>query len=172
MPIPNHRDVVERWRAVFDALAGDERAYQIVNAVAYELANEGCGVYAKPNGPHGVSQDVVIFKPNAETFDILGDAEGEARPQWSRTAPTGFGDLSRWRAAVRPDVPGTPPEEPPGPDPQPTPCDLQPVLEALVALTEKLATLEREVVASRTLTGTLSFYGDRPFTATLSGPQG
>lgn len=115
--IPNHLDVVQRWRAHFNSLSGEERAYQVVNAVAYELRGEGCGVYKKPGGPHGVSSDVIIYKPNAETFDILRDAEGVAAPQWGRTQPSGFGDLSRWQAAV-------PPEEQP-PDPPPPTDDLE-----------------------------------------------
>lgn len=123
MPIPNHLDVVKRWRAVYGFLSGTERAFQVCNGVAWELRAEGCGLYAKPSGPHGVSQDVLIFKPGAETFDVLRDAEGAATPQWSRTTPSGFGDLTRWRAATEPVLPGPQPPDPPDPpNPEPPPA--------------------------------------------------
>lgn len=115
--IPNHVDVVKKWRAVYKDLAGPERAGRIVNAVAWDLRGEGAGTFFKDAGDNWNhrSMDVIIYKPGGETFDILGDAEGNANPGWARTKPTGFGAISKWRAAVEPEL--GPPEPPPPPPP-------------------------------------------------------
>jgi hypothetical protein len=101
--IPNHIDVVKAARARYAALAGPERAHRIVNAVAWELRDEGAGLFLKTGGTRFADRsiDVIIFK-SGETFDVLKDAEGKAEPAWSRTRPTGMGDPGKWRAAVDP----------------------------------------------------------------------
>ena len=101
--IPNHLDVVKAARARYQTLAGPERAHRIVNAVAWELRDEGAGLFLKTGGTRFAdrSLDVIIFK-GGETFDVLRDAEGKAEPAWSRTKPTGMGDPKKWRAAVDP----------------------------------------------------------------------
>jgi hypothetical protein len=101
--IPNHIDVVKAARARYAALAGPERAHRIVNAVAWELREEGAGLFLKTGGTRFADRsiDVIIFK-SGETFDVLKDAEGKAEPAWSRTRPTGMGDPGKWRAAVDP----------------------------------------------------------------------
>jgi hypothetical protein len=101
--IPNHIDVVKAARARYAALAGPERAHRIVNAVAWELRDEGAGLFLKTGGTRFADRsiDVIIFK-GGETFDVLKDAEGKAEPSWSRTRPTGMGDPGKWRAAVDP----------------------------------------------------------------------
>ena len=101
--IPNHIDVVKAARARYEALQGPERAHRIVNAVAWELREEGAGLFLKTGGARFAdrSLDVIIFK-SGETFDVLKDAEGKAEPAWSRTRPTGMGDPHKWRAPVDP----------------------------------------------------------------------
>lgn len=102
--IPNHLDVVKAARVKYNSLSGAERAGNIVNQVAWDLRGEGAGTFYKNSGDNynDRSLDVIIYKPNGETFDILGDAEGAANPQWGRTQPTGFGDVAKWRAATDP----------------------------------------------------------------------
>jgi hypothetical protein len=106
--IPNHLDVVKAARSRYEALAGPERAHRIVNAVAWELRDEGAGLFLKTAGTRfeDRSLDVIIFK-GGETFDVLVDAEGKAEPAWARTKPTGMGDPQKWRPAIDPGpVPG------------------------------------------------------------------
>lgn len=102
--IPNHLDVVKAARARFAALSGPERAHRIVNAVAWELREDGAGLLFKSAGTRFADRalDIIIFK-DGPTFDVLGDAEGKAEPAWARTQPTGMGDPARWRAPVDPD---------------------------------------------------------------------
>ena len=101
--IPNHLDVVKAARARYDSLTGPERAHRIVNAVAWELRDEGAGLFLKTGGARFADRsiDVIIFK-GGETFDVLRDAEGKAEPAWGRTKPTGMGDNKKWRAPVDP----------------------------------------------------------------------
>jgi hypothetical protein len=104
MPIPNHLNVVKAARARYANKSGPERAHLVVNAVAWQLRDEGAGLFFKPGGTQFKqrSLDVIIFK-EGQTFDILRDAEGKAEPTWSRTEPTGMGDPEKWRAPVDPD---------------------------------------------------------------------
>lgn len=127
--IPNHLDVVQRARVKYASLSGVERAGKIVNQVAWDLKAEGAGAYAKTSGTNyqGRSVDIIIYKPGGETFDILGDAEGNADPQWGRTTPTGLGDVNLWRAATDPG--GV--IEPPPPPPPPTGTTLDDVMDML-----------------------------------------
>jgi hypothetical protein len=124
-------EVVKRARAKYDHLEGEERAYHIVNQVAWDLKADGAslpqagqaGTFYKPSGANynERSIDVIIYKPGGETYDILADAEGVAKPQWTRTKPSGFGDVSKWRAAVPPLVVGPEPVPEPEPEPEPEP---------------------------------------------------
>lgn len=122
MPIPDHKSVVVAARAKYAHLSGPERAYHIVNQVAWDLRAEGAGSYFKNSGthfsgPYGPrSIDILIYKNRpgdpagkGATFDILGDAEDKAVPQWVRTTPTGYGDVGVWRAPVTPEEAPTPP---------------------------------------------------------------
>jgi hypothetical protein len=113
--IPNHLEVVKAARTRFAHLSGPERAHHIVNAVAWELRDEGAGLFFKSAGTRFAdrSLDIIIFK-DGPTFDVLRDAEGKAEPAWARTQPTGMGDTNRWRAPVDPG-----PIEPTGPGPDP-----------------------------------------------------
>jgi hypothetical protein len=101
--IPNHIDIVKAARARYEELQGPERAHRIVNAVAWELRDEGAGLFLKTGGTRFAdrSLDIIIFQ-TGETFDVLKDAEGKAEPAWSRTRPTGMGDPQKWRAPVDP----------------------------------------------------------------------
>jgi len=119
MSIPNHLDVVQAARNKFADLSGPQRANAIVNEVAYQLRAEGAGTFYKPSGSNynERSLDIIIFKPDGETFDVLGNAEGDARPQWSRSEPTGFGDVTNWREGVPVQVVEPPPPPPPPPPP-------------------------------------------------------
>ena len=62
--IPNHIDVVKAARARYAALAGPERAHRIVNAVAWELRDEGAGLFLKTGGTRFADRsiDVIIFR--------------------------------------------------------------------------------------------------------------
>lgn len=103
--IANQIDVVIAARATYDALGpGVERAGRITNQVAWDLRNQGVGVVRKTSGTNwmGWSIDVIMVSPGGATYDILRDAEGDAEPQWSRTSPTGFGDIDDWQAPVDP----------------------------------------------------------------------
>jgi hypothetical protein len=78
--------------------------------------------------------DVIIYQHRdgdpagkGATFDILGDAEGDADPQWGRTKPSGYGDVDKWR---RPVDPGGVVDTPPPPPARPSP-DKDEVLETL-----------------------------------------
>ena len=113
--IPNHIDVVKAARARYATLSGPERAHRIVNAVAWNLRDEGAGLFLKTGGTQFKqrSLDIIMFK-EGQTFDVLRDAEGDAEPTWSRTKPSGKGDPDNWRAAVDPAVlDGTPAPKPP-----------------------------------------------------------
>jgi hypothetical protein len=141
--IPNHLDVVKAARARYEALAGPERAHRIVNAVAWELRDEGAGLFLKTGGTRFAdrSLDVIIFK-GGETFDVLRDAEGKAEPAWSRTKPTGMGNPEKWRAAVDPGPVsgGTSGEPSNGPSDQPldVAAEIKAIRAALDALIARL----------------------------------
>jgi hypothetical protein len=133
--IPNHLDVVREARERYADESGPERAGLICNYVAWKLREEGAGTFYKPSGGNWNqrSMDAIIFKPNGETFDILGDAEGDANPQWVRTKPSGFGDPAKWRAATDPDGLTAPPPPPPPSDDS--------VKETLIAIRDRLDAL-------------------------------
>lgn len=103
--IPNHLSVVTAARSKYSSFTKEKRAFCIVSQVAFDLKAEGAGTFFKNSGTsyNERSIDVIIYKPNKETFDILGDAEGSATPQWRRTEPTGFGDIKLWREPQNPD---------------------------------------------------------------------
>jgi hypothetical protein len=127
-PIPDHKDVVTRARAKYSQVRpSPERGYRITNQVAWDLRGEGAGMFYKSSGNqfNQRSIDVVIYKTRegdpsgkGQTFDVLGDAEGDARPQWARTTPTGYGDTKNWRPAIDPgDAPAPIPPDPTPPPP-------------------------------------------------------
>lgn len=165
--IPNHKDVVERARAKYASYSGPQRAYLICNQVAWDLRGEGAGHLFKDSGSeyNDRSLDIIIYKPNGETFDILGDAEGQARPQWSRTQPTGFGNPIDWRAAVDP-ASIVQPGPGPGPEPEPPPtgvckfqsepCKFTPdvvLAQRLEEVLQRLERIEELVRQERTING-------------------
>jgi hypothetical protein len=139
--IPNHLDIVKTARARYDALEGPERAHRIVNAVAWELRDEGAGLFLKTGGTRFAdrSLDVIIFK-GGETFDVLKDAEGKAEPAWSRTRPTGMGDPRKWRAPVDPGPvsDGTPAAVTPSNGPMDIAAEIKAIRSALDALIARL----------------------------------
>lgn len=99
--LPNQLAVVEAARVTYDAYTGIERAGRITNHVAWELRNQGVGLVFKNFGNQyrDRSIDVIMVSPGGDAYDILGDAEGDANPQWSNIAPI---DIDRWRAPVDP----------------------------------------------------------------------
>jgi hypothetical protein len=124
------------------------------------------GLLYKPSGNNYAERsiDVVIIAPGGETFDVLGDAEGDARPQWAPTEPTGRGDIAKWRAPVDPALLEPPPPvvppvtHPPTvpTEPEPPPVVVPPtvpapdnaailanVLSALAKLTDRVQALEK-----------------------------
>ena len=146
-PIPNHLNVVKAQRLKYAGLSGNERAGTIVNGTAWELRDEGAGTFFKDSGTNfeDRSIDVLIYKHRdgdpagkGATFDILGDAEGKANPQWSRTSPSGYGEADKWRAATDPGNTPVPPEPVP-PDPDNIKARLQDVQRQLTAAQEDLA---------------------------------
>ncbi len=160
-PIPNHKSTVEAARRRYQTLpAGPERAYRIVNAVAWELRAEGAGMFYKKSGTNYKERsiDIVMYR-DGHTFDVLGDAEGAARPQWSATSPTGRGDPKNWRAPTAPDSP-EPPAPPPAPLPTtPPPTDPSTQLTALQsafsALAARVTALDAALTASADRIATL-----------------
>ena len=124
MSIPNHLDVVKRARAVYNDRSGTDRAHAICAFVTWELRVQPEGSWGRFLKGDGVtlSADVIGLRVTnqtwVDTYDILGDSEGAAVPQWGPTTPTGRGDLTRWRAAVPPPDPSP---QPPTPEPEPPP---------------------------------------------------
>lgn len=103
--VPNRRPVVAAALARYAGLAGTLRAYCAVQAVAWELRQDGAGTYAKPGGTNvaGRALDIVQFMPKGQTVDVIRDADG-AHPAatWAPTTPSGYGPVARWRAPVDP----------------------------------------------------------------------
>jgi hypothetical protein len=163
--IPDLEYLVKVAREKYDALSGPERAYRVINQVCWDAKLQlglDAGLFYKPRGAHFAqrSLDVVIFRPNGETFDALKDAEGKAEATWGRTKPTGIGDVTKWRAPVNPVLLNLPPAEdgpvvvipdPPvvaKPDTPDVPAPdnaqiLSDVLSALAKLTDRLKALEQ-----------------------------
>jgi hypothetical protein len=121
-PVPeeNHLAEVKVARNEFAGYpASVERGGRITNRAAI-LINESLGIVeygllAKTSGTNwnGYSIDC-LMKRTGETWDVLGDAEGAAVPQWARTTPSGMSDPAKWRApVVDTGGPLPPPEEPP-----------------------------------------------------------
>ena len=103
--IPNHLETVKAARVTYTRLSGRNRAYCIVNKTAWDLRAEGVGTFYKigENSFADRSSDVIIYK-STDTFDILGDAEGQAVPQWGSTEPSGHGPIANWRAPIDPNT--------------------------------------------------------------------
>ena len=150
MTIPSHLDVVKRARALYNDRSGTDRAHAICAYVAWELRNEpegAWGRYVKADGAT-LSADVIACLVPAEplvyTYDILGDSEGAATPQWAPTTPTGRGERSRWRAPVVPPSPTPQPE----PEPEPPPAGDY-VTRSEFALYQRAVTQRFEALESR-----------------------
>ena len=117
--IPNHKATVAKWREYYaDLPPGNERAWKIANATAYDHRSEGAGILSKPSGNNwkGYAIDIVVYK-DGRHFDVLVDGEGEARPTWRLVTNPPTVDPGRWRAALNPGT--TPGPEPPPPNPPP-----------------------------------------------------
>ena len=142
MSIQSRLETVKAARQRYDHLAGVARAHAICAFVVWEHRADGWGRFKKRDGT--LSADVIALKVAGETqvhtFDILGDSENAARPQFGPTEPTGRGDLARWVEPVRPfDV-----DEPlvPVPVPQPTaPQDIAALQAEVAALRSRLDAL-------------------------------
>jgi hypothetical protein len=146
MSIQSRLETVKAARQRYDHLAGVARAQAICAFVVWEHRAEGWGRFNKRDGT--LSADVIALKVAGETqvhtFDILGDSENAARPQFGPTEPTGRGDLARWVEPVRPfDVPEPPVPVPvPVPVPQPTaPLDIAALQAEVAALRSRLDAL-------------------------------
>lgn len=99
-----------------------EQLGELLNAFAWTYRSEGAGLYPKDSGSVAVqprtgrkiSSDVFLIRENGVLMwrDVLGDAEGEAVPNWPEGQIAGPGYLE----------PVQPLDEPvPVPDPDPTP---------------------------------------------------
>jgi len=184
--IPNHKDLVAAARTAYASYTGRERAYLILNAVAWQLRDDGAGLFYKTgdNSYANRSSDVLIFQPREDglppgkgrTFDCLGDAEGRADPAWGPTSPTGLGDLEHWRPSVDPSTlplpagsvpPPPPPVEPPPPvtpPVQPPPTDYTRMLALIAELQQHIDKIEADMRAVRvTLTAPFSATSGRTF---------
>jgi hypothetical protein len=130
--IPNLKYLVTEARAKYAHLSGEERAYRVVNQVAWDARqreNLRAGLFYKPSGTNYAerSLDVVMILPGGETFDVLEDAEGKAEAKWSPTRPTGKGDVLKWRAPVDPKLlEPPPPVVPPVTHPPTVPTEPEP----------------------------------------------
>lgn len=149
-PAIDHLAVVTAARQKWDQMtAGPARAWTIVNETALQLQARGedAGLLEKTSGNQylGFSTDRLLYR-TGELFDILGNSEGEATPQWmfeGQVAPT------LWRPPLG-DVP--PPPTDPGSPPLPGECDecslLQTMVEALVGLRDDLAVVKSELASA------------------------
>ena len=105
----------------------------LLNAVA--ARNPGWGLLSKPQGfncpaPQGpVACDILVYGPTGTHFDVLIDAEGDARPTWDNKGPI---DMSRFIAPVGGSVPS----------PVPVPTPAYPPAVDLSGVVSRLAVLE------------------------------
>ena len=95
-------------------------------------------MFENTSGSHynGCSLDVLIYR-SGHIIDVLGDAENNAKPQWSYTGPggeSGQGDVSKWRPAVDPATLEGGPQPQPPPAPQPGPIDAAALKSALLEI--------------------------------------
>src|SRR6201988_1390260 len=126
----------------------------LLNAVAWQHRAEGWGLLSKPAGnncpaPSGVlvACDILVHRPSGLHFDVLGDAEGAARPSWGNAGPI---DMSRFMAPVEPAGAGPSPDpDPEPPTPAPPAVDLSAVLSRLDALARQIADLRADVAEVR-----------------------
>jgi len=121
MPEPNYLSYVKQARhEAADLPAGAERAWRVTNR-AVLLINEvdpkaNFGLLSKTAGTNWTGYSIdCLMRRTGETWDVLGDAEGAAVAQWSRTTPTGMTDPAKWRPAVVVG-PEPPPVDPPTTD--------------------------------------------------------
>jgi hypothetical protein len=136
----NHTDVVEHVKADLVArgvpLTGACGAFAITKRVAWQLRLEGAGLLKKPAGNNcdGFADGIIAFQTGIH-YDILFDAGGENRPQWSSA---GAFDLARW-------APPLPVEDAPIEEPDPIvdpPGDSNPLVMVQGQLEELLAKLD------------------------------
>jgi hypothetical protein len=183
--ISNQIDVVKKYRRLYNNYKGEQRAYLIINATAWELRGGGAGLFFKDAGTRYAdrSVDVIMFKPENYTYDVLRDAPNKCEPAWSRTRPTGQGDPRKWRAPIDPATLPPPltepvePEEPKPDEPHPpengdpppvTPTvDLATVVAILRSIEDKHDELKKLVMAPRQVRIKTTF-GD--ITGTIDSP--
>lgn len=114
-PPMTEQEIVARVRAQYPTPLGLSHAACLID-IATALGN-GAGLLRKDGGTHivlpdgtNVSQDIVMY-PDGRIFDVLGDAEGEARPTWQ---DKGTLDPARYyRVGSSTPPPPQPPEPPP-----------------------------------------------------------
>jgi len=124
------RAVVAEVRAKYPATLNNDvsLAWAVCNEVCLRLGGDW-GLLAKPTGQNynGYSIDVILRK-SGEAYDILGNSEFEASPQWNAV---GGIDPSRWMPPI-----GT---VPPPPDPEPPPSGtVEDLLAAILVEVRKL----------------------------------
>lgn len=113
---------------------------QLLSLVKLIAGKVGGGILPKTTGNNcgGYACDIVCL--NGVIYDVLGDSEGIANPQWSPAGPA--------PVACEPVIGGIPkPPDPTGPPP--TTVDLTPIREGLVALAQKLDALQVDVSATK-----------------------
>ena len=64
MTVPNLKDTITKYRAVYANETGRRRAFLILNAAAWERRETGAGLYYKTgdNSHNERSSDIIIFK--------------------------------------------------------------------------------------------------------------
>ena len=154
--------IVTAARVTYDHFADPlERAVRVCNQVCVDLggAAAGWGLFRKTSGAGWTYQgdiyslDLIFNRVNREGYDILVDAEGEARPAWQKKTIV---DMDAWLTAWRPPIPELllDPDAPPEPPPDPPPSSLEarvPDLEQQMRLqAAALAALAREMTALTT----------------------
>jgi len=126
-PNPNGLEIVKRNRVKYNDLgAGPKRAWTVTNASAWDMRNDGAGMFFKDSGTEYNDRNIncILFKHRpgvdpsgkGEMYDVLRDAEGIAEPRWGRTNPSGYGDITKWRAPVEPESSQPPNPIPTNPD--------------------------------------------------------
>lgn len=108
----------------------------------------------------------VVARLDGSAYDLLIDAGGENAPAWNPIAPI---PLGLWREPVPTGEPDPAPPAPPAPIPAPPTVDLQPVLDQLAIIRERLIMLEIDHAESAKrmaeLQAGLDILASRPFPA-------
>lgn len=139
MEIPDQTHVVAAVRATYPTPLGAQHGACLIEIA--RAIGQGAGLLRKDSGTHivlpdgtRVSQDIICF-PDGDIYDCLGDAEGEARPTWSR-ANGGPLPSRYYRVSAEPE-----PSPEPSPEPEPTP----PSGDVLVQILAELRKLSRHL---------------------------